>query len=166
VKVAVLAALLVVFGAAPPLAAQAPVQASDPFMGTWRLNLDKSKFPGPPPALPYIVTFEQNRDGSILGIVYALDEKDARTAVARMTYRYDGRDYRDFDVVKNVPTNALAFTQIDRNTVDVTHKLNEGKLVFNERRTVSADGRTMTYVMTATDLRGQTVSVIQVFDRL
>jgi hypothetical protein len=158
----VLAAVVLCLGAAT-VAAQGP----DPFLGTWRLNLERSTFPGPPPALPYILTFEPNADGSILGIVYALDEKNARTAVARITYRYDGRDYQDFDVVKNVPaTNVLAFTQIDRHTVDVTHKLNQGKLVFTERRSVSADGRTMTFVLNATDLRGQTVSVVQVFDRL
>jgi hypothetical protein len=159
----ILAAALVVCLSAAAVAAQ----GADPFLGTWRLNLDKSKFPGPPPALPYILTFSANADGSILGIVYALDEKDTRTAVARITYRYDGREYQDFDVVKNVPaTNVLSFTQIDRNTVDVTHKLNQGKLVFMERRTVAADGRTMTFVLNATDLRGQTVSVVQVFDRL
>ena len=159
----ILVAVLVVLGASSPAVAQ----GTDPFMGTWRLSLEKSKFPGPPPALPYIVTFEQNADSSILGIVYALDEQDKRTAVARITYRYDGKEYKDFDVVKNVPaTNALSFTRIDRNTLDVTHKLNEGKLVFMERRTVSVDGRTMTFLLTATDLRGQTVSVIQVFDRL
>jgi hypothetical protein len=158
-----LAALLAVAGAVAPLAAQAP----DPFMGTWRLNLEQSKFPGPPPARPHILTFEQNKDGSILGLFYELDEQGNRKALARITYRYDGKDYQDFDVVKNVPaTNALSFTRIDRNTLDVTHKLNDGKLVFMERRTVSSDGRTMTFVLTATDLRGQTVSVIQVFDRL
>ena len=158
-----LIAVLVVLAAAPPAGAH----ATDPFMGTWRLSLEKSKFPGPPPALPYVVTFEPNADGSVLGIVYALDEQDQRTAVARISYRYDGKEYKDFDVVKNVPaTNALSFTRIDRSTLDVTHKLNDGKLVFMERRTVSADGRTMTFVMNATDLRGQTVSVIQVFDRL
>lgn len=158
----VIAALIVV-GAASPLAAQ----GADPFMGTWRLSLEKSKFPGPPPARPHVLTFEQNADGSIVGLFFDLDEQGNRKALARITYRYDGRTYQDFDVVKNAPaTNALSFTQIDRNTIDVTHKLNEGKLVFEERRTVSADGRTMTFVLTATDLRGQTVSVIQVFDRL
>ena len=158
----ILAAVLVCLSAAAVGA-----QGADPFMGTWRLNLQKSKFPGPPPALPYVVTFEANADGSILGIVYALDDKDMRTAVARITYRYDGKEYQDFDVVKNVPaTNVLSFTRIDRSTVDVTHKLNQGKLVFMERRTVSADGRTMTFVLNATDLRGQSVSVVQVFDRL
>ena len=159
----ILAAVLVVLSTTVPAVAQ----GADPFMGTWRLSLEKSKFPGPPPALPYIITFEQNTDGSILGIVYALDEQDTRTAVARITYRYDGKEYRDFDVVKNVPaTNALSFTRIDRHTLDVTHTLNEGKSVFMERRTVSVDGRTMTFLLTATDLRGQTVSVIQVVDRL
>lgn len=142
-------------------------QAVDPFMGTWKLNLEKSNFPGPPPARPYIVTFEQNADGSILGIVFDLDDQQNRTAVARITYRYDGKDYQDHDVVNNVPaTNSLAFTQIDRRTVDVTHKLNQGKLVFKERRSVAADGQTMTFVLTATDLEGRTASVVQVFDRL
>ena len=48
----------------------------------------------------------------------------------------------------------------------MTHELNQGKSIFEERRSVSEDGRTMTFVLTATDLQGLTVSVVQVFDRI
>ncbi|MBI4266203.1 MAG: hypothetical protein HY657_17650 [Acidobacteria bacterium] len=161
--------VLVSFVAGLILSVPAPAlsaQAADPFVGTWKLNLEKSQFPGPPPARAYIVTYEQNADGSFLGVVYELDDERGRTAVARITYRYDGREYRDEDVRNGVPArNTLAFSQIDARTVEVTHKLNEGKLVFKEMRRVAEDGRTMTFVLTARDQQGRTVSVVQVFDR-
>ena len=148
------------------MAAVGGAQAPDPFVGTWLLNLQKSSFPGPPPARPYRLTFTQNGDGSIVGIVFDIDEKGAETAVARITYRYDGREYRDQDIQKGIPApNTLAFTRVDARTVEVVHRLNEGKLVFKEMRRVAEDGRTMTFALDATDRTGTTVSVIQVFDR-
>lgn len=155
--VAVLALLMTGAGAA---------QAPDPFVGAWLLNLQKSSFPGPPPARPYRLTFAQNADGSILGIVFEFDEKGAQTAVARITYRYDGKEYRDQDIRKGIPApNTLAFTRIDVRTVEVVHRLQQGKLVFKEIRRVAEDGRTMTFALDAKDITGTTVSVIQVFDR-
>ena len=140
-------------------------QVVDPFVGTWKLNLERSRFPGPPPARPYLLTFDQNDDGSFVGIVFELDDQDKRTAVGRITYRYDGKAYRDMDVVRGVPArNSLAFTQIDSRTVEVVHTIDGGRLTYREIRRVSEDGRTMTFVAES-DRQGQTVSVVQVFDR-
>jgi len=162
ITVVVVALLL---GASAPTRAAA--QNADPFLGTWQLNLMKSSFPGPPPVRPHVLSFEQNRDGSIVGLFFELDDQGKRTAVAKIVYRYDGKDYQDTDAQTGAPAeNSLAFTRVDARTVDVIHKLNQGKLVFKERRSVSADGKTMTFVMTASDATGRTVSVIQVFDRL
>jgi len=145
---------------------EAAAQATDPFVGTWQLNLMKSSFPGPPPVRPHVLTFAQNADGSIVGLFFELDDQGKRTAVAKIIYRYDGKDYQDTDVVKGTPApNSLAFTRVDSRTVDVVHKLEQGKLIFKERRSVAEDGRTMTFVLTAADASGRTVSVVQVFDR-
>jgi hypothetical protein len=161
-RLLVLAVMLVAAAGVQP-AAQAP----DPFLGTWQLNLMKSSFPGPPPVRPHVLSFEQNPDGSIVGLFFELDDLGKRTAAAKIVYRYDGKDYRDTDLPAGTPApNTLAFTRTDPRTVDVIHKLNEGKAVFKERRVVSADGKTMTFTMTASDATGRTVSVIQVFDRL
>jgi hypothetical protein len=144
---------------------EATAQAADPFVGTWMLNLAKSSFPGAPPTRPYVLTFEQLADGSFVGIVFELDDNAGRTPVGRIAYRYDGMDYRDEDLVKRAPAgNTLAFTRLDARTLQVVHKLNQGKSVYRETRTVSDDGRTMTFVLTAADLQGA-VSVVQVFDR-
>jgi hypothetical protein len=160
----VVVAALIVGGAAGFGAA---AQTADPFVGTWQLNLQKSSFPGPPPIRSHVLSFEQNGDGSIVGLFFELDDQGNRTAVAKIVYRYDGKDYQDLDVVAGKPApNSLAFTRVDSRTVDVVHKLNEGKLQFKERRTVSEDGRTMTFALSATDGSGRTVSVVQVFDRL
>ena len=141
-------------------------QGVDPFLGQWKLNLEKSRFPGPPPELPHILTFEAGPDGSIVGIVYDLDARGNRTAVARLIFRYDGKDYRDQDAATGtLKPNALAFTQIDRRTVEVIHKFDPGPRIYREIRRVSEDGRTMTFSLSAETTRGQTLTVLQVFDR-
>jgi hypothetical protein len=154
-----LTALLVV--SVCPLAAQ----GTDPFLGTWKLNLEKSRFPGPPPEDPHVLTFEPQRDGSILGMVFDLDAAGRRTPVARLAYRYDGKEYRDADPRTGEPkTNTLAFTAIDRRTVEVVHRIGDGQATYREIRRVSEDGRTLTFSATL-PRRGGTVTVLQVFDR-
>jgi hypothetical protein len=147
------------------LAAPVAAQGADPFLGTWKLNLEKSRFPGPPPAEPHLLTFEGQRDGSILGMVYDLDDAGRRTAVARLTYRYDGREYRDLDPATGAAkSNTLAFMTIDRRTVEVVHRIGDGQATYREIRRVSEDGRTLTFSATL-PRRGGTVTVLQVFDR-
>jgi hypothetical protein len=140
-------------------------QGVDPFLGTWKLNLQRSQFPGPPPPQPHVLTFEATADGAVLGMVYDLDAQGNRTAVARLTYRYDGREYRDVDPVSGTPkSNTLAFTPIDRRTVEVVHRIGNPAVTYREIRRVAADGRTLTFSATL-PRRGGTVTVLQVFDR-
>jgi hypothetical protein len=148
------------------LAAAPSAQSDDPFVGVWALNLQKSEFPGPPPERPYLVSFEENGDGTILGVVFRLDEAGNRVAGGRIVFRYDGMDYEERDSVTGAAAgNVLAFTRTDARTVEVIHKLNGGTRQFSETRRISADGLTMTFVMTATDALGRTRAVVQVFDR-
>jgi len=162
--VTVVVSALILAGAA---GSEAVAQTSDPFLGTWQLNLQKSSFPGPPPIRPHVLSFEQIPDGSIVGLFFELDDLGKRTAVSKIVYRYDGKDYQDMDVVRGTAAgNSLALTRVDARTIDVVHKLNQGKLQVKERRSVSEDGRTMTFVVNATDAAGRTVTVVQVFDKL
>lgn len=152
---------LVLLGGGVPLIAQ----GGDPFLGTWKLNLERSQFPGPPPARPHLLTFESVPDGTIVGFVYDLDDEGRRTAVARITYRYDGREYRETDPTTGaVQTNTLAFTSIDRRTVEVVHRIDNAGVTFREIRRVTEDGQTLTFSATL-PRRGGTVTVLQVFDR-
>lgn len=147
-------------------AAGVTAQAPDPFLGEWKLNLTKSRFPGPSPERPHILSFAPQPDGSVLGLVYDLDDAGARTAVARLVFRYDGKAYRDRDAATGADKpNTLAFTQIDRRTVEVVHQFDLGSRVYREIRRVSEDGRTMTFSMSAETTTGETLTVLQVFDR-
>ena len=141
-------------------------QTADPFVGTWKLNLLKSSFPGPAPERPHVLSFEESSNGSVVGLFHELDDLGRRTAVAKIVFRYDGKDYQDSDAISGTPAqNSLAFTRVDGHTVDVLHKLNQGTRLFKERRTVSEDGQMMTFVLSVTDVGGHTASVVQVFDR-
>src|SRR5262245_60077636 len=115
-------------------------QGTDPFIGEWKLNLMKSRFPGPAPERPPILRYETQPDGSVLGLVFDLDAAGARTAVARLIFRYDGKEYRDSDAATGAAKpNTLAFTQIDRRTVEVVHKFDLGPRIYREIRRVSED---------------------------
>jgi hypothetical protein len=135
---ALLAAALLVAAVPSHLLAQRGGTAEpDPLLGTWQLNLAKSKYsPGPP-------LRSETR-------TYVRDEMGVKGRIDR---RYaDGRheviDYRaDFD--KEVPVSgtqaydAIVLKRLDARTTEgvLSHA---GRVFGTSRRTISEDGKTMT----------------------
>src|SRR5262245_36012520 len=120
--VAVLAVCLV---ALSPLSGFAQ---TDPFIGTWKLNLAKSKYSPVPPPKSQTITYEAVGQG----VKYTAKGTDAegKPINLQITFNYDGKDYPitgspDFDTV--------ALKRIDANTVEITRK-KAGKVVSTGTR--------------------------------
>jgi hypothetical protein len=156
------------------LLAQNPVPGKDPIIGTWNLNLQKSKYVGAPAPRSEVRRYEVTEEGFINYIRVGVDSHGSPT-FSQGTYKYDGKDYPIYSQA-NLPlfylTGAKPGTQayrvIDANTVELTPKDNTGKLTFTGVRTrsVSRDGKTLTDIQKGTNAQGQMVDIIQIFDKL
>jgi hypothetical protein len=111
--------------------------AADPVLGTWKLNVEKSKF------RPNAVLTAATRTYTESNGLYTLDVKttsaDGKEKSDQIRYR-DGKDEkRTGDPL--VDTNHAK--KIDENTWDFDLK-KDGKVVRHVHRVVSADGKTLT----------------------
>jgi len=140
------------FAAAVP---EAGLVQSDPLIGTWKLNLAKSTFsPGlaPRSATVRYEAIEQ-------GLKATTDIVDAQGKKGRgvFTIIYDGQPHP----VMGVPdADSSTYKSIDANTVEYT-RMKAGRVVQTGVRTLSSDGRTMTF--TRRRMNDQEQKVVDVF---
>jgi hypothetical protein len=141
-------------------AALATAQSKDPFVGTWRLNVAKSKYsPGPPPK-SQTTTYEAAGKG------YKVSVKSEPTSGPVQQWSYTTNlDGKDAPVTGNNPNADMqAVKRIDANTLESVNKKG-GKVTTTQRNVVSADGKTRTVTTTGTDGQGQKVNNVAVFEK-
>ena len=112
-------------------------QADDPLLGTWRLDLARSRYsPGPPPAAE---TRIYSREPSGLKGVIRRRHADGREEVIEYGADFD----REYPVSGTKTYDAVTFKRIDARTAEVVLS-HAGRVFGTGRRTISDDGRTMT----------------------
>jgi hypothetical protein len=151
---AVVGVALVVLGGTPL------AQSRNPDVGTWKLNVAKSKFsPG-----------TGNRSGTVkieaagAGVKTIVDlvAVDGTVRHFEFTANYDGKDS---PVVGNSANgDVVALTRVDRNTTKLVNKKG-GKITTTQTAVVSSDGKTRTLTTTGMNPQGQTVNNVAVWDR-
>ena len=138
----------------------ATVSAADPFVGTWKLNLAKSKYsPGPPPK-NLTITYAANGDG----IKSTTEGVNSEGKPVATTYAatYDGKDTPVTGT--GAPYDTIALKRIDSNTVELTTK-KDGKVVSKGKRVVSKDGKVMTMTSKGTNAKGEPTNNVAVYDK-
>jgi hypothetical protein len=156
---AILAGVLVAFALSP----QPAFSQSDPMLGTWRLNLEKSKFsPGP---APRDLTHTLQGDGENRRFTATSVDAEGKPRTFTAMHIYDGLPHP----VAGTPNflavfDASAYTRVDANTV-ILSRFKAGKLVQVETLVVSADGKTWTATRLGIDANGRKVNDIAVYDR-
>jgi len=145
-------------GAGSPIVAQ----EEDAHIGTWKLNIGKSKVtPAPTLPPPQSVTRTYQRFGD--GLQYRADVVNAagrRTTTGWSVY-FDGKDY---PFVGSTTVDTIALKKVDNYTFESVMKKG-GKVVTTGTNTVSKDRRTMTWSFKGTNAQGQPVSGVQVFEK-
>ncbi len=142
--------LLAIFGLAGSL------WAADPFVGTWKLNLEKSKFdPGPAPRMR-IIKIEALENG----YRYTVDNVDAQGKPTNRgnTIKYDGKEYP----IGNDAT--IAVKKIDENIHEIVIK-QRGKQVQAGQEVISDNGKTMTRTVEGVTAQGQKYSDVLVYEK-
>ena len=140
-------------------AVAAAADAMDPVVGTWKLNLAKSKFsPGPAPksqTRAYVAT----ADG--IEMMYTGVAADGSSVNGKSTYKYDGKDY---PITGSADYDTLTLKRIDANTIESTQK-NAGKTTGTTIRSVSSDGKVLTLKSKGKNVKGESYDNVMVFDR-
>lgn len=128
-------------------------------LGTWRLNVAKSKFtPGPAPKSSS-VTFSAAGQGvkAVIDTVGA----DGSKVHWEYTANFDGKAY---PVTGNPDGDMVIARRINPTSIETSYTL-KGKATTVNTRVVAADGKTLTVTTTGTNGQGQKVNNVQVFER-
>jgi hypothetical protein len=135
-----------------------PAFATDPIVGTWKLNVEKSKF-----SAATVLTAGTRTYTEANGL-YTLEQKLTTADGKEMSIR---TKYRAGKEEKQAVTSFIDTTlakKIDANTWDFDLK-KEGKVVGHVHRTVSPDGKTLTVHNTGMQATGAIGEQTLVFDR-
>ena len=143
-----------VFLQAPAALAQTK---DDPLIGRWVLDRARSEFSGNVPEKR--ITIFQLQPGGMLKHITETVTANGSTDRVEYASKYDGKDVQ----ISNSFLWTVAVKRIDARTTERSGKVN-GEVVETSKRTVSADGQTLTIVTTGTN-NGNEYSSTQVFTR-
>jgi hypothetical protein len=133
--------------------------AADPVIGTWNLNVAKSTFSPGPALKSQTRSYAESAQGTTLTI--KTTAADGKESTVTLTFKDDGKPYpvtgmSDFDMV--------SVTRVDASTVHST-QTKAGATVGTGVRTVSKDGKTLTFSQKGTHANGGKYDDVLVYDR-
>jgi hypothetical protein len=134
-------------------------QAADNHVGTWKINVDKSKWsPGPAPK-EGTLTIESQPDG----LKFTIHGTDAEGKAVHMEFspKYDGKDYPATGMAN---ADTISMKKIDDYTIETVGK-KQGKPMVTTTSVVSKDGKTRTTTQKGTNAKGQDVNNTIVYDK-
>jgi hypothetical protein len=138
---------------------------TDPFVGVWRLSAEKSKYESGGPPKGFTRTYEDRGDGTIVMITDVVNAQGATTR-SYLVYKRDGKPYPEAALgVESI--RLVTVKAVDRNTEEMAFTVS-GKPVENTTTitvSVSADGRTMTQVLSGKTGQGRTFTNTLIFDK-
>jgi hypothetical protein len=133
--------------------------AADAVEGTWKLNLAKSTFsPGPAPKSQSRTYVESAQGMSVTVKTTAADGKESSIT---FVFKDDGKSY---PVSGNPDFDAVSAKRVDALTLNST-QTKAGATVGTAVRTVSKDGKTMTFTQKGTHANGGKFEDVSVYDK-
>jgi hypothetical protein len=134
--------------------------AADPTIGTWKLNLAKSKFYPGPAFRSDTRIYEEVPDGIKVTIITV--DASGKTVRSEYPVNYDGK----FHPVSGQggPADAVALKRINA-YVSETSLMHAGRITATARRVVSVDGKTMTVSYKGLDPEGRNVDYTLVYEK-
>ena len=151
--------LMVSLAACAIVLSSSVVLAADNWLGTWKLDLAKSKYsPGPAPK-SLTLKFEATPGG----IKFTGDGvgADGKPTHSMFLSKFDGKDV---PYEGNPDADTASPKKIDDNSYDNTWKKG-GKATIAAKVVVSADGKTMTITQTGTNAKGEAVNNTIVYNK-
>lgn len=132
--------------------------ASNPNMGTWKLNEAKSKIPAGA-SKNTMVKYEAAGD-SIKATVDGVDGKGNPTH-NEWTGKFDGKDY---PVTGDATSDTRSIKMIDDHHLELTVK-KDGKVTITGKIVLAADGKSRTLTASGMDSMGMKVETMSYYDK-
>ena len=140
-------------------------------IGTWKLNVEASRFPGPAPQT-HVRSYRLADDGVLIGVAVIVDAQ-GRPSFLQFAAKLDGKDYPEFNTESaakylsdgTVPPRTYAeILTGDPLKVKWVDKVG-GKLLFSGEKWVSIDGKKLSFTVDMKNEQGKDVQYLYVFDR-
>jgi hypothetical protein len=135
---------------------------SNPFIGTWKLNIAKSKYSSGPAPRSQTQTYETQGNG--MKVSSEGTAADGSRIAWSYTANFDGKDYPISGIGAPNGADIVAIRRINTNTYEATFKKG-GKAVGTGRDEVSKDGKIKTVAATGTDANGKSLTRELVWDK-
>jgi hypothetical protein len=134
---------------------------ADNTLGTWKLDVAKSKYtPSPMPIKSLTITREAS-DGGVKHTTTG-ERADGTAIKASYTAKYDGKEVH---VTGNSQYDMIAIKQVNANTLTDERKKTSGPYKATGRTVISNGGKTMTTNTKGTNADGKEFTQILVFDK-
>jgi hypothetical protein len=134
---------------------------ADNTIGTWKLNVEKSKYSPAPMPLKILTVTREASDGGVK-VTATGDRTDGTAINGSYTAKYDGMDVQ---VTGNLPYETISIKQVNANTLTEERKKTGGPYHATSRIVVSNGGKTMTTTTKGTNADGKDFNSAFVFDK-
>jgi hypothetical protein len=145
-----------------PRRAPSAARTQDPFIGVWKLSAERSKYESGGAPKSFTRTYEDRGGGTMF---MTTDVTVPQGSIrAYLVYRRDGKPYPEAAVGAD-SIRMVAVTATDRRTEDV-YTIVDGKSAEKPNTvTISADGMTMTQIVSGKTAKGQPFTNTVVYDK-
>jgi hypothetical protein len=133
----------------------------DPFVGTWRLNVEKSKFDANHRPTAGTMVFELDAEGHYLMKAESQNEKGERIAERPAKFILDGKEHP----IPDFPGLKTTHSRPDPNTITGEARREDGSVVGGGSWAISADGKSLTATTFGWDAQLRQFKLRTVWDR-
>ena len=134
---------------------------SNPFLGTWKLNLSKSKFDGMP--APKSLTRTVAADGAGATYTFTGEDADGKAIEYSFTSHFDGKDSAVTGGGMPGGADTVALTRVNSNMIRTIWKKG-GNAIGMSNTEVSRDGKTTIVKGSGGDPDGKKFSMVSVYE--
>ena len=141
--------------------AEQPRLPSNPRIGTWTLDLEKSRYEGITPPKRETRTYVAAPDGAVT-LTATIQLADGTTQTVRYTAKYDSKDY-PYSGPAGDSISIRILDSIGFSTRSTVKK--GGRVVQTAIGIVARDGKTMSYVTEGTDAAGKSIRATRIYTK-
>ena len=134
--------------------------ASDPIIGTWKLNPAKSKDTAGRIPSSLVYTYSAQKDGMIKLTRDEISDQ-GQSRHTEWLGKFNGKDYPN---TGSPEADTMSVKQVDSRNFEFAVK-KQGQVVATQKTFISDDGKTLTNVNSSKDAKGQPRSYTAVFER-